>query len=378
MNAAVSVKPPVNGAVLRWARESIGVGPEKAARKADVSIDIYTKWENGEAVPSMPRLRKLANLFKRPLPVFFLPYIPQALPMPKDFRKPAAVIKQPLKEASLMAIRKARWFQSIAGELMSDLGLSIQLTKFPGLKHMPMETLCEVLMVPGMDIRKNWRTNWVALKKWRMYLEDRGIFVFQFPIPVKEARGFSLVQEGHPPVIVISSHDSPHGRIFTLFHEYCHILLEESGLCIPSETADHRLREKETFCDEFAGNLLVPTSELMKAIKNSPVSNVETIIHELSKKFLVSQFVILRRLYSLKEIDYKTYRALFKELQKGVKEVKMAGGNFYKNQFAEKGKKYIGLVVEAESSGKITLSRALDYLGIKTRHYDQVVEMLYE
>jgi hypothetical protein len=49
-----------------------------------------------------------------------------------------------------------------------------------------------------------------------------------------------------------------------------------------------------------------------------------------------------------------------------------------KNQYAEKGKRGISLVVEAESSRKITLSRALDYLGIKTWHYDQIVDMLYE
>jgi hypothetical protein len=68
----------------------------------------------------------------------------------------------------------------------------------------------------------------------------------------------------------------------------------------------------------------------------------------------------------------------FKELQKGVKKLEPVGGNFYKNQYAEKGKRFISLVVETESSRKITLSRALDYLGIKTRHYDQIVDMLYE
>lgn len=378
MAVAASVKAPVNGSVIRWARESIGVAPEKAAKKADVAIDIYKKWEAGEDVPSMPRLRKLANLFKRPLPVFFLPQIPQSPPLPKDFRKPTTIIEQPLGEASLMAIRKARWYQSVARELMTDMGLPVKPAKLPGLKSMPLEKICEDLRLPDIDRQMSWENNWQALKKWRLYLEDRGIFVFQFPIPVQEGRGFSLVKEGHPPVIVISSQDSPHGRIFTLFHEYCHILSEESGLCIPSESVDHKLRDKEKFCDEFAGNFLVPTSQLMKSIKSSPFSRVEELIPELSKNFLVSRFVILRRLYSVGAIDYKKYRRLFSELQKGIKKVETGGGNFYKNQYAEKGKKFIGLVVEAESSGKITLSRALDYLEIKTRHYDQVVEMLYE
>ena len=378
MAVTVSIKAPVNGAVLRWARESIGVALEKAAKKAAVAIDIYKKWEAGEDVPSIPRLRKLANLFKRPLPIFFLPYIPQSPPLPKDFRKPATILKQPLSEASLMAIRKARWYQSAARELMTDLGLPILSTSFPGLKSMPLEKIRENLQAPGIDMQKSWENNWTALKKWRSYLEDRGVFVFQFPIPVEEARGFSLVREDHPPVIAISSQDSPHGRIFTLFHEYCHILLEESGLCLPSETVETGLRDKEKFCDEFAGNFLVPASQLVKSLKSSPGSKVEELIPGLSKEFLVSRFVILRRLYDLKEIDYRKYRKIFSELLKGVKKVEAGGGNFYKNQYAEKGKKFIGLVVEAESSGKITFSRALDYLAIKTKHYDHLLEMLYE
>jgi len=152
----------------------------------------------------------------------------------------------------------------------------------------------------------------------------------------------------------------------------------ESGLCIPSEAIDKGQQVVEKFCNEFAGNFLVPTPHLKESIKESQFSKIEELIPDLSKKFIVSQFVILRRLYSEKEVDYKEYQRLFKELQKGVKKVESAGGNFYKNQYAEKGKRFISLVVEAESSRKITLSRALDYLGIKTGHYDRIVDMLYE
>jgi Zn-dependent peptidase ImmA (M78 family) len=326
----------------------------------------------------MPRLRKLANLFKRPLPVFLLPHLPKSPPLPKDFRKPAAIIKQPLGESSLMAVRKARWYQTVAKELMDDLGQPVHSFEVPNLKSVPLVDIINDIRKLDIDMQVSWGNNWEALKRWRMYLEEQGIFVFQFPMPVEEIRGFSLVREEHPPVIVISSQDSPHGRIFTLFHEYSHILLEESGLCIPSEAIDKGQQEVEKLCNEFAGNFLVPTPHLKESIKESQFSKIEELIPDLSKKFIVSQFVILRRLYSVKKVDYKEYQRLFKELRKGVKKVESAGGNFYKNQYAEKGKRFISLVVEAESGKKITLSRALDYLGIKTRHYDQIVDMLYE
>jgi len=49
MAAAISVKAPIIGAILRWARESIGLAPERAAKRANVSVDNYKKWELGEA-----------------------------------------------------------------------------------------------------------------------------------------------------------------------------------------------------------------------------------------------------------------------------------------------------------------------------------------
>jgi len=94
-------------------------------------------------------------------------------------------------------------------------------------------------------------------------------------MPVEEIRGFSLVREERPPVIVISSQDSPNGRIFTLFHEYSHILLEESGLCIPSEVIDKGQQDVEKFCNEFAGNFLVPTHHLKESIKKSQFSKIQ-------------------------------------------------------------------------------------------------------
>lgn len=378
MAATTTIKAPVNGAVLRWARESIGIAPEKAAKRANVSIDIYNKWEVGEGVPTIPRLRKLANLYKRPLPVFFLPKVPKSPPLPTDFRKPAAIIEQPLGEAALMAIRKARWYQTVTKELMNELGHPVRSLKVPDLRGTPLEKAVAELRDISIDTQASWGTNWEALKKWRQYLEDKGILVLQFSMPVEELRGFSLSREEHPPVIVINSKDSPNGRIFTLFHEYCHILLEESGLCIPSEAIDKGQQEIEKFCNEFSGNFLVPTAYLKASIKESSASAVEELLPQLSKKFIVSRFVILRRLYGLKEIGFKEYQRLFHKLQERVKTVESGGGDFYKNQYAEKGNRFISLIVEAESSGRITLSRALDYLGLKTRHYDQIVDMLYD
>ena len=46
-------------------------------------------------------------------------------------------------------------------------------------------------------------------------------------MPIEDARGFSLT-EVEPFVIVVNESDAPNAKIFTLFHEYGHILLNQS------------------------------------------------------------------------------------------------------------------------------------------------------
>jgi Zn-dependent peptidase ImmA (M78 family) len=380
MAATTSYKAPINHEILRWARESVFVNVEKAAKTASVGADVYYKWELGEDFPTISKLRKLANLFKRPLPVFFMPAVPETPPIPKDFRKPATGLDYPLTRASHLSIRKARWYQSMARDLLLDLGKQLpEISQIDSDIQMIKNAAKEIRDL-DFHVQESWKDNWEALKNWRQYLEEKGIFVFQFSMPINEVRGFSLVRVGFPPVIVINSKDSPNGRIFTLFHEYCHILLKETGICIPAEieSSTDSYDKTEIRCNEFSGNFLVPTEHLEASIKELSSMVHLDLIRELSKKFVVSRFVILRRLYSLKKINYNTYQRIFEDLQKEVKPVESAGGDFYKNQFAEKGSKFISLIVEAESGGTITTNKALEILGIKLKHYPQIVDLLYQ
>jgi Zn-dependent peptidase ImmA (M78 family) len=157
-------------------------------------------------------------------------------------------------------------------------------------------------------------------------------------------------------------------------------LLNEPGICLPGEIEfrDESQNAAEKFCNEFAGNFLVPTESLNKLIKKSGYTDTIKIINDLAKKFVVSNFVILRRLYSLKKIDYKSYQRIFTEFRKKIKAFDSSGGDFYKNKFAEKGNKFISLVVEAESGNTITTSKALEFLEIKLKHYNRIVDMIFQ
>jgi len=53
--------------------------PEQAAAKLRIQADRLREWERGAERPSIAQLRKLGELYKRPLAVFFLPEPPRDL-----------------------------------------------------------------------------------------------------------------------------------------------------------------------------------------------------------------------------------------------------------------------------------------------------------
>ena len=68
------IEANINPKLLIWARDSIGPNVSDVSKKMKFSEQKILDWESGKSKPSVPQLRKLANLYKRPIAIFFLPY----------------------------------------------------------------------------------------------------------------------------------------------------------------------------------------------------------------------------------------------------------------------------------------------------------------
>jgi len=119
---AKSFKVEINPAIIKWARETAGFTTEETAAKLNSSKENLEKIEDGKKNPTFRQLEILSHLFKRPLAVFFLPQPPIEPSYSQSFRILPKKEQLFLKDLRL-AIRKARYFQSIANELMVDLGI---------------------------------------------------------------------------------------------------------------------------------------------------------------------------------------------------------------------------------------------------------------
>ena len=111
---------PITPSVLEWARLSIGVSPEDAARRAGVTAERLASWESGAAEPTVAKLRQLAQLYQRPLALFFLPEPPVDFDALRDFRrlpgKPDHAWSRPLHKVYWRAVLQ----QEVTAELREE------------------------------------------------------------------------------------------------------------------------------------------------------------------------------------------------------------------------------------------------------------------
>src|ERR1043165_3827658 len=112
----------VNPALITWARETGGFSVAEAAKKLDVDEAQLVAWENpnAEDAPSIPQLRKIAGVFKRPLAVFYLSEVPKKVDVMRDLRRLPGTGARRYSPALQLEIRAATERRQLALDLASD------------------------------------------------------------------------------------------------------------------------------------------------------------------------------------------------------------------------------------------------------------------
>ncbi|RME39698.1 MAG: helix-turn-helix domain-containing protein, partial [Planctomycetota bacterium] len=220
------VEALVNPQVLAWARRMAGMDEELAARKVGVKPERIRGWERGELRPTITQLRKLSDVYKRPLSLFFLETLPVDDPSPTDFRRFDPTATEPLSPELRFQIRDARTRREAALELFEDIEEEPpQFTLTARLSDDPetvAERLRQVLLADAQPPLGDPR---VVFNFWRDAAERAGVLVFQaVDVALEEMRGFSITD--HPlPAVVLNIKDAYQARSFSLFHELAHVLL---------------------------------------------------------------------------------------------------------------------------------------------------------
>ena len=370
--------------LLGWARETLGLSVEDAAKKAGVTGERITAWEEGGERPTIAQLRKLAEVYKRPLAVFYLPEPPKAFRALSDFRRLPQPKAGKWSPALNLAIRRAHFQRDVALELM-------RLLDEPEPEPPRVEAnvadidrfAAEARQRLGVDIdvQVGWRDQYQALNGWLRAVEDAGALVLHAQrVELDEMRGFSI-SGPRLPVVVLNGADFPRGRLFTALHEFAHILLNSAGVCdlhdSPSRRADGDL---EITCNAIAASILLPgdifTSD--QRVRRAPASGrwSDSDLAELAEHYSVSREVVLRRLleFDLTSWDFveekrQEYRKAYAEARAGETR---GTPSYYRVKLRDLGHAYVGLALEAYNRDEINASDISQYLEIKVNKLPQL------
>lgn len=364
-------------AVLVWARKTAGMSLDVAAQKAGVKAEQLLSWEDGSARPSLPQLRKLATVYRRPLAAFYLAEPPLRFEAMHDFRRLSAD-RISLQNSPKLAyeIRRAFDRREWALELMRSVDETpapFQASATTGESVEEVAGRLREAIGLTLELQESWRSDYEAFKEWRLLIEKAGILTLQATgIQLDEARGFSV--GARPlPVVVVNIKDAPRGRIFTLLHEVAHVMLKDGGIC------DLHDEDVEAFCNRVAGATLFPKEALLRSVtvrehRKGDATWTDYELQELSRKFGGSREAALVRLLTLKLTTQAFYEKARKEFLKVYAEKhrqrEEAEGFAPPHVVAisSAGPLFTGLVVESFNREKITASDASDYLQIRLKH----------
>ena len=365
--------------VLKWLRVSSGCEIEDVKKRLGTTTEIILELETGKRKPTLNQLKTLSKMYRRPLASFLLSEPKSERPTPKDLRYlPGRTDK--FDKKTILAIRKARNLQNIGRELSLNVGYdtSIKIGR-AWLTNDPerVATAYRHEFSFSLDKQKKF-TAYEMFGYLRGVLEDMNILTFHFPMAIEDARGFALADET-PNVIVVNSMDSIEARLFTMIHEFGHILLGETVIDLPGKSLILN-NGIEAWCDAFSASFFLP-AELAKDlfVRRRESLTKPSTLNSLSERYKVSKAVLLVRMLNLNFIDIREFKFILArrvpeemkiETEKAKKVTNISAD---RRCISEMGTKFVSLVANNFDKEFITYDDALSYLSVKSKNFDKVL-----
>jgi Zn-dependent peptidase ImmA (M78 family) len=391
------VKATINPALLTWARTTAGYDDlSAAAEKLKVDEDQLAAWETGAEQPTISQLRKLAELYKRPLAVLYLPKPPMNFQPMHDFRRlPELGVRRFSPELTL-EIRRAQERRQLALELFEEAGDAPAKFALEASIRMSPEAVGQSIRdALGIEYARQakWREPRVAFLAWRSRIEELGVLVFQSSqVESDEASGIAYWADVLP-FIIVNGKDAYSRRCFSLLHELVHLMLRQSGVSDldvegPRPVKDERI---EVFCNQAAACALMPHRDFLAephilAKGSGRHEWLDGEVGSLAATYSVSREAIIRRLLTFDRTTEDFYRrkrlqyAVEFQQQKLQEKAKNAGKpiprNMPRETVANYGKLFVRRVIEHYHLDRLTLSEVSGYLGVKARHVPGIEEKL--
>jgi len=379
-----TIRYEVKRDVLIWAiKES-----QKSMNDIELKFSKINEWISGDSVPTLKQIESLANFLKIPFGYMFLATPPKTNVMKVEFRSidnKLPEVSKNLKDTLLEMDRNQSWMSELRQELGWD---KLDIIKNFDIKGNDKATIVEIAKLAKklLGLEEEWylnhSTNEKAYNELRAKLEDAGILVMQNGVvgfdthrklELNEFRAFMLYDD-YAPLIFVNGTDSTAGKIFSLMHEFVHILYQQDDII--SESSRVEIKAIERKINQIAAEILIP-QEIIKA-KWIELENKDELarIDTISKMLKVSSYAVAVKLSEMRMIADNIVAVIASRSQNIRRST--SGGDFYKNYYAKMSSNFLKSVVSQAESGNLSYTYAFKLLGgIKGNVYNQIRGEIY-
>ncbi len=320
----------INPFILKSLREKLNLTEkevEELAKKLKkenfepITANQLIEWEKGESQPDLIHLETLSEIYNCPVGYFFLDKLPEEK-LPLSHRGLSQ--EKSLSYLTQISLKKFYEIANFTVELIEKLSIPIEVKISPN-KISPNYSLLEKIAEEerknfGWDekIRKELKNEKEAFEWWREKLEDLGIFCFELKLNPREVRGASLWLKNYPFILV--NHEDMEafsGRIFTLIHEYIHLISQKEGI-ICDFRGKMEGENPEPFVNKLSARILLKYEELEKRLRQLDLVEYKNTWHDneidkIRKPFFASRDVIVIMLQEMKLAPPNLYEEKLKE-----------------------------------------------------------------
>ena len=228
----------------------------------------------------------------------------------------------------------------------------------------------------------------------REKVEQLGIFVLLIGelgthdtnTSVRVFHGFTFA-DSLAPFIVKNHHAASSAYSFTLIHELTHVFLGAEGVCgapsIRNESTEPA--EIERFCNEMAGEFLLPTKVVAEIGPLDDVERVLELVSNLATRASISKSIVLYRFWQCEIISnyvyskiaemYERQRIENRQDQEQSNESKTFDESCYALKQHKRGRPLIELVRRSLRADELTDRDAGKVLGVAPNHAETVLRM---
>lgn len=366
----VKVDVAVSKEILEWVISQI--------RMEDVSSAVTQRllqWYNGEKTPTFNQVEETSRATGIPLGYFFLTTPPKEDLSLLDYRTIDSLELQKPSRNLIDTIHHMEQIQDWAKEELTSAGataLDFVGSLSDGNQVDPFVSKTRELLNLSLDWFNQSKSPEDSFRRIRTNISNAGVIVMMSgivgnnthrPLVIDEFRAFAIV-DNYAPLIFINSNDFTNGRLFSLLHEFVHILMGKNNFYNDRYSSHGRVNPAETICNAVAAEVLVPdTLFINKWHEDIRQNDAESTITNLSKFFKCGMTVIARKALDHQFITNQLYNKIaqiavqrYNEYRKKAKE--HPGGDFYKTTVSRIDQRFFRMLVGSVAEGRTLYSDA--------------------